>query len=136
MIKKISFLFVAIMFLASMAVAQGKSMNFGEVSDRLNQIKNTELGVKTNWQELKGQEVAWTGKVVNVKGGHGKAEITVANKERPTYKGYNIVLETFDMTGAGGLKIGQSIKFKGIINDYKGKKGNPVVIYLNSVELK
>jgi hypothetical protein len=136
MIKKTGFLLMSMLFMASIATAQGGSMKFGDVVDKLNQSKNTALGVKTNWQELKGQEVTWTGKVVNVKGGHGKAEITAANKERPTYNGYNLVLETFDMTGAGGLKIGQNFKFKGIINDYKGKRGNPIIIFLNSVELK
>jgi len=136
MIKKTGLLLISILFLASMAAAQSGSIKFSEAVDKLNQSKNTSLGVKTNWQELKGQEVTWTGKVVNVKGGHDKAEILVSNKERPTYKGYNLVLETFDMTGAGGLKIGQNFKFKGIINDYKGKRGNPVVIYLSSVELK
>jgi hypothetical protein len=104
--------------------------------DKLNQIKETALAVKANWQEMMGQEVTWTGKVVNVKGGRGKADIFIFNKDRSSYKGYNIVLETFDMEAAANLKIGQKIKFKGILIDYKGKKGNPVIIYLNSVELK
>jgi hypothetical protein len=136
MIKKISFLLVSILVLASMAAAESGSMKFGEVVDMLDQTKNTSLAVKTNWQELKGREVNWTGKVVNVKGGRGRAEILAANKGRPTYKGHNLVLETYDMTGAGDLKIGQTIKFKGIINDFKGKRGNPIIIYLNYVELK
>lgn len=136
MIRNISFLLASILFLVSMAAAESGSMKFGEVVDMLDQTKNTSLAVKTNWQELKGQEVNWSGKVVNVKGGRGRAEILSANKGRPTYKGYNLVLETYDMTGAGDLKIGQTIKFKGIINDFKGKRGNPIIIYLNYVELK
>jgi hypothetical protein len=137
MIKKICFSFaVTMMIFASTVFAQGKSLAFTEVVDNLNLAKNTSLAVKSYWQEIMGQEVSWSGKVVNVKGGRGKAEISVANKGRTTYKGFNIVLETFDMDTAAKLDIGQNIKFSGLLSSYKGKKGNPVIIYLKSVELK
>jgi hypothetical protein len=38
------------------------------------------------------------------------------------------------MERAGKLEIGQTLKFKGILSDYKAKKGNPVIVYLNQVE--
>jgi hypothetical protein len=137
MIKKICFSFTVIMMiLAATVFAQSKTLTFTEVVDNLNLAKNTSLAVKSYWQEIMGQEVSWSGKVVNVKGGRGKAEIFVANKGRTTYKGFNIVLETFDMETAAKLDIGQNIKFSGLLSSYKGKKGNPIVIYLKSVELK
>lgn len=135
MVKKISFLSASIMMiLVSIVFAQSNSLTFEEVTDNLNLVKNTSLAVDTYWMGIKGEEVSWTGKVVDVKGGRGKAQVTIANKNRAVYKGYNIVLETFDMESAAKLKIGQDIKFKGYLSDYKGKKGNPIVVYLNSVE--
>jgi hypothetical protein len=137
MIKKISLLAAAItMILVSIVFAQNNSLSFGEVVDNLNLAKNTSLAVETYWLEIKGAEVTWSGEVVDVKGGKGKAKISIANKNRSTYKGYNIVLETFDMEGAAKLKIGQDVRFNGLISDYKGKKGNPIIVYLNSVEFK
>lgn len=134
MIKKISLSLALVLILASIAFAANQ-LSFKEVADNLNLTKKTSLYVKTYWQEIMGQEVYWIGKVVNVKGGKGKADIFIADKDKPLYKGYNIVLETFDLEGAGKLEIGQSLKFKGLLSDYKGKQGHPVIIYLNQVEL-
>jgi hypothetical protein len=134
--KKIIISLAVILIVVPIVFAQGRSPGFTEVVDNLNLSKKTSLAVKTYWLELKGQEVSWSGNVVNVKGGRGKAEIYVANKQRSSYKGYNIILETYDVEGAAKLDIGRSIKFKGLVNDYKGKQGHPVVIYLNQVELK
>jgi hypothetical protein len=133
MIKKISFLFAGVLILASVAFAANQ-LSFSEVADNLNASKKTALYIKTYWQEITGQEVYWIGKVADVKGGKGKADVFVADNGKPLYKGYNIVLETFDMERAGKLEIGQTIKFKGILSDYKAKKGNPVIVYLNQVE--
>jgi len=136
MIKKIAVLLASVLFISSIAASQEKSLSFSDVVDKLNLTKKTALAVKTNWQEMMGQEVTWTGKVVNVVGGKAKADIYAANKDRSTYRGYNIVLETYDIQGASKLDIGKNIKFKGVLSDYKGRKGRPIVIYLNSVELK
>lgn len=134
MIKKISLLVAAVLIIASITFAQSNSLSFTEVADNLNLTKKTSLYVKTYWQGIMGQEVYWIGKVVNVKGGKGKAVVYIADNNRTLYKGYNIVLETFDMESAAQLEIGQTAKFKGLLSDYKGKKGNPVIVYLNQVE--
>ena len=134
MIKRISFSLAAVLILVSIAFAANQ-LSFSEVADNLNLTKKTSLYVKTYWQEIMGQEVYWIGKVVDVKGGKGKADVYIADKDKSLYKGYNIVLETFDMEGAGKLEIGQTLKFKGLLSDYKGKQGHPVIIYLNQVEL-
>jgi len=133
MIKKISFLFAGVLILASTAFAANQ-LSFSDVADNLNAAKKTDLYVKTYWQEITGQEVYWIGKVVNVKGGKGKADVFIADKDKPLYKGYNIVIETFDMEGAGKLEIGQTLKFKGVLNNYKAKRGNPVIVYLTQGE--
>jgi len=133
MIKKISFLFAGVLILASTAFAANQ-LSFSDVADNLNAAKKTDLYVKTYWQEITGQEVYWIGKVVNVKGGKGKADVFIADKDKPLYKGYNIVIETFDMEGAGKLEIGQTLKFKGVLSNYKAKRGNPVIVYLTQGE--
>ena len=133
MVKKINFLFTVVLVLASVAFAANQ-LSFSEVADNLNAAKKTALYIKTYWQGITGQEVYWIGKVVNVKGGKGKADIFIADSEKPLYKGYNIVLETYDMEGAGKLEIGQTLKFKGVLSDYKAKQGHPVIVYLSQGE--
>jgi hypothetical protein len=137
MIKKTSLILaVTLILVSSIVLAGDKSLTFGNVVDSLNLSKKTALAVKTFWQEINGQEVSWSGKVVDVKGRRDGAQICVANDERSTYKGYNIVLETYDKEAAAKLDIGDSVRFTGVLSDYKGKKGNPIVIYLNSVQIK
>ncbi len=98
--------------------------------------KKTSLFVKQYWSDVKGQEVAWSGKVKDVKGGRGKAEIFVANKNWKTHNGYNLVLVTRDVPGAARLEIDQHIRFTGKLNKYKASRsGQLTLIYLKEVEL-
>ena len=110
-------------------------LSFTEVVDNLDLTKHTSLAVKNYWKQIKGIEVTWKGRVNNVKGGRGKAQILVANKERRTYKGYNIVLVTYNLEAAAEIELNQKILFTGYIYDYKGRKENPIIIYLNEVVL-
>ena len=112
-----------------------KSLSFKEYADHLDYTKNTSLHVEHYWRKTKGQQYTWIGKVVSVKGGRGKAEILVANPDRATYKQYNIVLITYDIDKAAELKLGQTIRFKGDTCNYKSRKGNPIIVYLNNVEI-
>lgn len=111
-----------------------KSITFGEVVDNLDLTQKTSMYVKEYWLKIKGQKVNWTGEVVNVKGGRNKVEVYVANKDRRTYKGYNIILIGYDKETASTFEIGQKIRFSGYLHNYKTKKGNPVVISLNEAE--
>jgi hypothetical protein len=98
--------------------------------------KKTSLFVKQYWQDVKGQEVTWSGKVKNVKGGRGKAEILVANANWKTYDGYNLVLQTRDVPGAARLEINQHIRFTGKLHNYKASRSGVLTrIYLTEVEL-
>ena len=97
--------------------------------------KKTSLFVKQFWSDVKGQEVTWSGKVKDVKGRRGKAEVFVANKGWKTYSGYNLVLVTRDVSSAGRLEIGQLIRFTGKLSKYKATRAGELnIIYLSEVE--
>ena len=112
------------------------SMAFTSVIDNLDLTKKTSLYVKQYWSEIKGRQVTWRGQIKGVKGGRGKAELRVANKARRTYKGFNIVLISHDVSGAAKFELGQQIRFTGVLHKYKSKKGNPIIVYLDQVEFQ
>lgn len=112
-----------------------QEMTFKDYTDHLDLSKNTALHVTNFWTKTKNKTYTWAGKVVDVKGGRGKAEIHVANGEVPTANGINLVLVTYQMDNAAALKVGQEIKFKGQVYNYKGRRGSPTVVYLNNVEI-
>ncbi|MBU0730627.1 MAG: hypothetical protein KKE17_14985 [Proteobacteria bacterium] len=106
------------------------TLDYVEVLDNLSLSKQTSLHVEMYWQKIRDSQVTWKGVVQNVKGGRGKAEIYVANPDAMTYKGYNLILISYDLEAAAGLKVGDSISFSGRLQKYTGKKGRPVVITL------
>ena len=101
----------------------------------LNGPRNTSLSIKTNWTNLKGQEATFTATVVDVKGGRGKVQIYARKDGKPLYKGYNIILTSFDEMGAAKLRKGDTFTFKGMYEDKKQRRGGPLVIYFNNVQL-
>ncbi|MEJ2545286.1 MAG: hypothetical protein P8Y99_14555 [Calditrichaceae bacterium] len=134
-LNSIIIVFIALLVMNPTLLAQNAqndaTLSFVDVVDNLDQTKHTSLYVKNYWKKIKGDEVTWQGIVYNVKGGRGKAQILVANKERKTYKGYNIVLVTYNLDTAAGLKLNQEIKFTAFIYNYKGRRGNPIIMYLD-----
>ncbi len=110
------------------APAGAAAPTFAQVVDGVDGGKNTKLAAKENWKKFKGQEVNWSGVVnqVDTKGSKA-AMVYVADKSRPLYKGYNIKLITSDLEKAASFKKGQTIRFKGIIDDYDSKDQGAVV---------
>lgn len=106
---------------------------FQKFADELDVTKNTPLHVKNFWQKVTGQEYTFTGKIVNVEGGWGKAELHVAGEGRKLYRGYNMILVSQDKDKAATFKIGEKIKFKGTIYNYKGKRDGLVIVYINNI---
>ncbi len=108
------------------AVAQ-KALGFAELFDHVDLRKNTKLHAQEFWKSVKDTEVTWSGEVVDVEGGSSKVKIRAADKSRPTYKGYNIVIITHDVSKAADLKKGQRFRFKGILTGYDSKDAAAVI---------
>jgi hypothetical protein len=110
-----------------LTVTAAPSIGFGQVIDNLDGQKNTKLHVEEYWKFIKGQEVTWSGEVTDVDGGSSKAKLYVADKSRPLYDGYNIIVTTSDVSKASNIKKGQLVRFKGILDDYNSKKPGAVI---------
>ncbi len=99
-----------------------EKIDFKKFAEMLNSKENTSLAVKTNWQELSQTRVTWKGKVVDVKGGRDDATVYIANSAGLTYRGYNIIMVTYDVATAAKLKPGQEIMFSGIPSRYTDRR--------------
>lgn len=124
-------------FLAAAAMAlaaPAAGVSFGQVVDGVNASKKTKLQAQEFWKSVKGQEVSWSGAVVEVKGNSRKATLYLADKSRPLYKGFNIIVVTLDAEKAAAARKGQVVRFRGLLHKYSAK--NPgAVIYLSDASL-
>jgi hypothetical protein len=111
------------------------ALNFTDFSEHLDLSKNTSMHVSYFWDNVKGKRVKWTGKVVDVKGGNGKAEITVVNSDDPDFKDFNIVLTSYKPDQAAALKKDEYITFYGDLCTYKGAGKQPIIVYLDNAEI-
>mgnify|MGYP000220994842 CR=1 FL=1 len=116
-----------VLFMAGIPAAFA-APTFGQVVDGVDGVKNTKLAAKENWKKFKGQEVSWSGTVYNVDTkGKDKIVVYVADKSRPLYKGYNIKVYSSDIAKAANFKKGQTIRFKGIVDDFDSKEPGAVI---------
>ena len=111
-----------------------EALNFADFTDHLSLEKNTSMHVSYFWDNAKGKRVTWTGEVFDVKGGRGKAEILIANSEKPVVKGYNIVLVSYKPAQAAALKKGEYVTFSGEVFDNK-RDGKSLIIYLDNADI-
>src|ERR1051326_2752865 len=86
--------------------------SFTTVVDNLDPRKNTKMHARDYCRSVRGEDVSWSGVVQDVRGGKARAKVYVADKSRPVYNGYNIVVTTSDLGKASNLKRGQHVKFK------------------------
>jgi len=121
---------LATLLLAGLPVT-ALALGFGELVDQMDLRKQTRLHVKEYWQKVKGRDVTWSGNVVDVKGGSSRAKIYVADRSRPVHSGYNIVVVTHDIQKAANLKKGQSLRFKGNLDDFRNKSAGGIVTVAN-----
>lgn len=135
MVLTLTLVFFSNTIFAAEEVKEKASMTFKEFTENLMLSKNTSLYVKHFWaNNARGKSFTWTGKVVTAKGGRGKAELQIANSSTPLYKGFNIILVTHQLDKAAALKVGQEIKFKGIVYNYKGSGRAAIVVYMEKVK--
>ena len=122
---------LALLFSASLPLS-ALAVGFGELVDHMDARKQTKLHTKDYWQKVKGAEVAWSGVVHDVKGGSSKIKVYIADKSRPLHSGYNIVVITQDTDKAANLKKGQTVRFKGNLDDFRSKSAGGIVTVANA----
>jgi hypothetical protein len=115
------------LLLVAWAAAAGADITLGQIVKGVSGEGNTKLAAQAYWKTVDEQEVTWSGEVVEVKGGRNEANVYVADKSQPLYKGYNIVVKTNDVEKAASLRKGQSIRFSGELENYKVKRVGAVV---------
>ncbi len=109
--------------------------SFESVYDNLNPKENTDLHIRAFWKKVNGIEVVWEGDVHDVKGGRGKAKIFLTFSGRPSEKGFNMLLTSYDVSKAAELKKGQHIRFSAILYNYKRTGSSGLVLYLDNAEI-
>lgn len=124
---------LAALFLSVGAAAA--SFDFGTVVDNLDRRKVTKMHAQEYCKSVRGQEVSWSGDVYDVKGGRNRAKIFVAERSRPVFQGYNIVVLTSEMDRAAAVKKGQRIHFKGQIRGCT-LKDNGAIIQVDDASLR
>ncbi|KAF0145516.1 MAG: hypothetical protein FD156_797 [Nitrospirae bacterium] len=126
-VRYLVFVSFIIFFLTGTAFA----LTFNELENNLDTDKNTKVSVKEYWKTVKGQEVSWTGSVVDVTSGKNRYKVSVklGSRSRP-----NISLLTSD-SAAATLKKGQSVRFKGSLRTYR-KWGSHFTVELDDVTIQ
>ena len=105
-----------------------QSPSFGTVIDNLDLRKNTKLAVREYWRSIQDQQVSWSGETYDVQGGaKSRVKLYLADKSRPLYKGYNIVVTSHDVEKAARIKKGQRVRFTGTLRGYSAKRAGAVI---------
>jgi len=111
----------------TLAATAQQSLSFTTVVDNLDLRKNTKLHAREYWKSIQDQQVTWAGEAYDVQGGaKSRVKIYIADKSRPLYKGYNIVVTTNDVEKAANIKKGQRVRFTGALHDYNARRAGAV----------
>jgi len=122
-----------VLTIISFVAMADQDLSYQTVNDNLDLRNNTKLHVKEYWKSVQNQQVTWSGEVFDVQEGHGsRVKILIADKSRPLYKGYNIVITTTDVSKAANVKKGQRIKFNGTLSDHKLQRTGAVLEVTNA----
>ena len=105
-----------------------QNLSFNTVVDNLDLRKNTKLHVREYWKSIQGQTITWSGEAFDVQGGaKSRVKIFVADKAKPLYKSYNIVVTSTDVEKAANIKKGQRVRFTGTLHDYNARRAGAVL---------
>lgn len=112
----------------SLGALAAQSVTFTAVIDNLDLKKNTKLHASEYWKSVRDQSVTWSGETYDVQGGkRSVVKLFLADKSRPLYKGYNIIVTTTDVEKAAAIKKGQRVRFTGTLRDYNAKRSGAVI---------
>jgi len=126
-IAVVCFALAATLCIGLSATAAG-NLSFGTVVDNLDLRKNTKLHVREYWRSIQDQQVSWSGEAYDVQGGaRSHVKLYLADKSRPLYKGYNIVVTTNDVDKAANIKKGQRVRFTGTLHEFNAKRAGAVI---------
>jgi hypothetical protein len=114
-------------------IERSEFIPFETAYDNLNREDNTDLHVEDFWKKVEGKKMKSSGKIVDVSKRRGYAQVTVANKSRPSIRGFNIVLSAPDTARAAELKREAYIDFQGTLKGFKATRESKVVILLDNV---
>ena len=84
--------------------------------------------------KIDNKEFTWTGKIVNVKGGWFSSEVYAACDNRSLYRGFNAILVTSEKDKAAKFKVGEKVKFKGMVYSYRPKRDGVIIMYMSGVK--
>ncbi|KPK49327.1 MAG: hypothetical protein AMS22_13840 [Thiotrichales bacterium SG8_50] len=129
----LSLTFVSLLFFSPAVMAAGPT--YASLVDQLNPNKNTKLQLKEIWKKYKGEEVTWSGTVVEVKGGRKSATIYLSDTSRKSYNKYNITVSVNDKERAAKLNRGQKIRVKGALYDFDHHSNGSTTIDLKPGEV-
>jgi hypothetical protein len=129
-------LFTTVLLLgAPLTATAQQNLSFTSVIDNLDLRKNTKLHVREYWKSIQHQQVTWSGEAYDVQGGaKSRVKLFVADKSRPLYKGYNIVVTSHDVEKAANIKKGQRVRFSGTLTDYNARRAG-AVLEVNDAQL-
>jgi aspartyl/asparaginyl-tRNA synthetase len=133
MMRIVSLTFVSSLLFSPIGQAAGPT--YASLVDQLNPNKNTKLQLKEVWKKYKGEEVAWSGTVVEVKDGRKSATIYLSDTSRKSYDKYNITVSVKDKERAAKLKRGQRIQVKGKLYDFDHHSNGSTTIDLKPGEV-
>lgn len=110
------------------AAVAAQALTFTAVIDNLDLKKNTKLHASEYWKSVRDQSVSWSGEAYDVQGGkRAVVKLFLADKSRPLYKGYNMIVTTTDVDKAAAIKKGQRVRFTGTLRDYNPKRAGAVL---------
>jgi hypothetical protein len=123
-----SLLVTSLSLSVALPVGAEQNLSFNAVVDNLDLRKNTKLHVREYWKSIQGQTVTWSGEAFDVQGGaKSRVKIFVADRAKPLYKGYNIVVTSNDVEKAANIKKGQRVRFTGTLHDYNARRAGAVL---------
>jgi hypothetical protein len=108
-------------------VAGATDITLAQVMQGLSLGDNTQIAVTKYWNSINGQQVTWSGEVVDFSTRRREARVFVADTSQPLYKGYNIMVKTYDYDKVSALKKGQTIRFTGELDEYKVQEAHIVI---------